>query len=90
MKDYDSLSEDEKREYDQLVTLKIALGDVEGILEFLAWAQTTADYLSELEAVKGTPRGQIRLKTYANLANELIQFVTETIKTGEPDYNKIN
>jgi hypothetical protein len=90
MKDFDSLSDDEKTKYDQIVNLKLAHGDVEGILELLSWAQSTAQYLSEMEAVRGTPHSEVRLKTYAHLANNLIEFITETIKTGEPDYDKIN
>ena len=90
MRDFDSLSDREKRDYDRLVNLKLAIGDIEGILELLSWAQTTAEYLSEMEAIQGTPRSEVRLKTYANLANNLIEIITMSVKTGEPDYDKIN
>ncbi len=36
MKDFDSLNDDEKREYDKVVSLKLAQGDIEGIVR-LVW-----------------------------------------------------
>ena len=90
MKDFDSLSDKEKFEYEKPVTLMLAMGDVEGILELLAWAQSTASYLSETEIVKGTPENEIKLRTYAYLSNNIIEFITQSINTGEPDYDKIN
>jgi len=90
MKDYDKLSDSEKREYSKLVSFQLAVGDVEGILELLSWSETTAGYLAELESVKGTPKATARLKTYAMLSNNLIEFITKSISIGEPDYDKIN
>lgn len=90
MKDYDKLTNKEKEVYDRVVTLKLAQGDIEGILELLSWSKTTASYLSELEAIKGTPRSEMKLKTYSQLAHDLIQFIGNSISIGEPDYDKIN
>lgn len=90
MKDYKKLSDKEKREYDKMVTFRLAMGDIEGILELLSWSKTTAGYLAELESVKGTPKATVRLKTYEHLANDLIKFITKSVIIGEPDYDKIN
>ena len=90
MKDYDKLSDQEKYEYGKLVTFQLALGDIEGILELLSWSETTAKYLADLESIKGTPKAEVRLQTYAQLANNLIELVTNHINIGEPDYDKIN
>ena len=90
MKDYNKLSDREKEEYNKIVTIQLAMGDVENILEFLSWAETTAKYLADLESIKGTPRAGIRLKTYAVLSNNLIELLTKHVLIGEPNYNKIN
>jgi len=90
MKDYDKLSDKEKQAYNKIVTLKLVVGDAEGILELLSWSKSTAGYLAELESVKGTPGGEVKLKTYAQLANDLIEFIIKNISIGEPDYDKIN
>lgn len=90
MKDFDSLSKDEKRAYDKIITLKLAMGDLEGILELLSWAATCAGFLAEAEVEKGTKEHAITLMTYSNLSKNLMELITQTVKTGEPDYNNIN
>ena len=90
MRDYEKLSDEEKREYSKMTTFQLAAGDVEGILELLSWSETTAKYLAKLELIQGTPKVATRLKTYAALANSLIEFITKSIAIGEPDFDKIN
>ena len=49
MKDYDKLTDKEKYEYGKMVTFRLALGDIEGIVELISWSETTTGKMNEKE-----------------------------------------
>ena len=75
----------------KMLTLMFDVDDIEGILELLSWAQSTATYLAKLEdSGKVDSVAARKLATLAVNANTLIKYIAKSVDTGEPDFDIVN